>query len=311
MCVEPTLLSAPVAMLTARLVGARTLLHIQDLEVDAAFVFGHIHGRLIRRAAGAVERLVLNCFGRVVTISAKMREALLAKGVRSEKVEVLRNWVDVEAITPQPAGAPNMFRDQLRIDNDQFVVLYAGHIGVKQALDVVLEAAASLMDSATIRFVIAGDGPVKARLQKNFGELTNVDFLPLQPAERLQELLAMANLHVLPQHKGVADLALPSKLGGMLASGRPILAMADPGAELFQILSGVAILTPPGEAVALASAIRAAASADLSQHVAEGLRLAEMLDAKRLLPLFELALLGDGKQLSAAAAVMDILAEVA
>ena len=126
------------------------------------------------------------------------------------------------------------------------MALYAGHLGVKQALDVVIAAARRLRGRGDIRFVIAGAGPLSGALKDASADLPNVLYLPLQPAERLNELLGMADLHLLPQHRGVADLVMPSKLGGMLASGRPIVAAADPGSELFDVLTDVALLTPAG-----------------------------------------------------------------
>jgi colanic acid biosynthesis glycosyl transferase WcaI len=80
----------------------------------------------------------------------------------------------------------------------------------------------------------------------------------LQPEEKLCELLNVADLHVLPQDRGASDLVLPSKLGGMLATERPILVTADEGTELHQILKDVAIIVPPGNPAALASGILAA-----------------------------------------------------
>ena len=295
MCVEPTLFSAPVAMLAAKLVGARTLLHVQDLEVDAAFGVGHIKGEPIKKAGFFLERLLLAQFDCIVTISQKMRAALLAKGLDPAKVEVLRNWVDTGAIAPTPK-AGNAFRAALDIDDDAFVALYAGHLGVKQALDVVVAAARRLRERGDIRFVIAGAGPLSEALKEASADLPNVRYLPLQPVERLNELLGMADLHLLPQHRGVADLVMPSKLGGMLASGRPIVAAADPGSELFDVLTDVALLTPAGDDAALAAAIEQAAARDLSDCVKSGLRLAETLSSAQLLARFENLLLEQFRQ---------------
>jgi len=100
LCVEPTLFSAPLALLAARLVGARTVLHVQDLEVDAAFGVGHVRGEALKWVALSGERLVLRSFDRLITISQKMRSALIAKGVEANRVQLLRNWVDVGVISP-------------------------------------------------------------------------------------------------------------------------------------------------------------------------------------------------------------------
>jgi colanic acid biosynthesis glycosyl transferase WcaI len=301
MCVEPTLFSAPVAMIAAKLVGARTLLHVQDLEVDAAFGVGHVKGEPIKQAGFFVERLLMGQFDRIVTISQKMRAALLAKGLDPTKVEVLRNWVDTGAISSTPK-AGNAFRAELDIGDDAFVALYAGHLGVKQALDVVIAAARRLRGRDDIRFVIAGAGPLSGALQAASADLPNVLHLPLQPAERLNELLGMADLHMLPQHRGVADLVMPSKLGGMLASGRPLVVAADPGSELFDVLTDIALLTPAGDDAALAAAIEQAVTRDLSDQVKNGLRLADSLSSSRLLPRFERALLEHIRQPASAPA---------
>ncbi len=93
-------------------------------------------------------------------------------------------------------------------------------------------AAEHLVGHRDIRFVIAGEGPVKERIQSRSGSLPNLHVLPFQPAERMSEFLGLANLHVLPQEASMADLVLPSKLGGMLASGKPIVVMTDPGTEM-------------------------------------------------------------------------------
>ncbi|MBY6243400.1 WcaI family glycosyltransferase [Methylosinus sp. Sm6] len=287
LCVEPTLFSAPAALLAAKLVGARSVLHVQDLEVDAAFELGRLRGASVRKAANFLERRLLGGFDCIVTISDKMRRALSAKGLEPAKVVVLRNWVDLDAIRPQPKSASNAFRLQLGFAEDDFVVLYAGHIGAKQALDVVFEAARRLADQRSIRFVVAGEGPALEGLLQTYRDAANVAFLPLQSAVRVNELLAMADLHVLPQHVGAADLVLPSKLGGMLASGRPIAATAKPGTEIADLLADIALLSAPGDDEALATSILTARSRDSSDKVARGLALAESFSAARLLPAFE------------------------
>ncbi len=288
-CVEPTLFSAPAALLAARLTGARTILHVQDFEVDAAFVL-HLRGGVARRLGLAFERFLLRRFHLTVTISHAMRDALIEKGVEAENCVVIRNWVDLKAIHPLPARAPNAFRAALGLPAEKFVILYAGHIGRKQALHVVVEAARLCREQDDLHFVIAGDGPEKAALMARADGLTNVSFLPLQPVESLNELLNLADLHVLPQAKNTADLVLPSKLGGMLASGRPIVAAVAPETELGRMVQGAAFLTPPEDAAALAETIRSAARLDLGLLADRSRALAETLSKERILATFEKAI---------------------
>ena len=257
-CTEPTLLSAPVALVFAKLVGARTVLHVQDLEFDAAFAVGHVKAGLVRKMAQLFERYTRRGFDKVVTISNRMRYRLAEKGIPPERLCIVRNWTDASAI--RPLEGANAFRRELGLSEGAFVALYAGQIGAKQALHLVFAAAEALVDHPRLRFVIAGDGPLKAEFVARYGHLPNVSFLPLQPEDRLCELLNLADLHVLPQDANAADLVLPSKLAGMLASGRPVLATAAVGTELHDVLSGCALLVPPGDANALANALARAAT---------------------------------------------------
>lgn len=273
-CVEPTLLAAPAAILAAKLVGARRVLHVQDLEIDAAFAVGHLKPGLLQRAAVLFERQTLKGFDRVIAISHRMAERLAEKGVRRERMKVVRNWVDLGRIKPQTG--PNAYRAELGIADTDKVALYSGNIGAKQALEVAFEAAALLASRTDIWFVIAGEGPEKAPLMARYGSLPNVRFLPLQPAARLPELLNMADVHLLPQHAGVADLVLPSKLAGMLASGKPVLVTADEGTELYDVLDGTGILVPAGDSAAMAGEITLLADTGTHPELGDGRRLAEI-----------------------------------
>ncbi len=255
-CVEPTLFGAPAALAAAKLAGARTGLHVQDLEIDAAFAVGHVRGRFVKWLSFGMEQAALKMFDSVITISEKMRVKLAAKGVNDGRLVMMRNWVDTMHI--YPTGGANRFRRELGLADDAFVALYAGTIGPKQALSLVMEAAKQVGDTA-ITFVIAGDGTEKVSLVDQ--NLPNVKFLPLQPEERLNELLNLADVHLLPQMAGAADLVLPSKLGGMLASGRPIIAMTEVDTEIGQFLADEAILVPAGDVTGLAGQLRKAAAA--------------------------------------------------
>lgn len=282
LCIEPTVIGAPAALLAAKCVGARTILHVQDLEMDAAFAVGHVKGGLIKSAAFAFEKIVLKMFDDIVTISHKMAEKLGEKGVRPDKLHLIRNWVDSSKIFPQKG--PNGFRQELGLSNNDFVVLYAGNIGVKQALNLVMDSAAQLVDTP-IRFVIAGDGPEKAALvARNAG---NVTFLPLQPEDRLNDLLNLADVHVLPQLESAADLVLPSKLGGILASGKALVAMADLDTELAIFLGNDAVLVPPGDVTKMSDALRTLAAAhDPQNPIVRTSRALPHLDRGRAMGLF-------------------------
>ena len=106
-----------------------------------------------------------------------------------------------------------------------------------------------------IAVVICGEGPNRAALATFAEGLHNVQLHDLQPAEGMGAMLAMASVHLLPQIAGAADLVLPSKLTNMLASGRPVIATTEPGTGLAGEVEGCGLVTPPGDAAALAAAI--------------------------------------------------------
>lgn len=291
LAVEPTLFVAPVALLGARLVGAKAVLHVQDLEVEAAFAVGHLDGgSLAARLAAWFDRWAARAFDRVITISNRMAGKIAAKGVPAEKIAVIRNWVDIDQIRPDlDAGA---YRRELGLAPSDFVILYAGNLGAKQGLGLLIEAARRLAARPDIVFVVAGDGPMRPQLEAAAAELPNLRFLPFQPEARFGEFLRVADLHVLPQERKAADLLLPSKLGGMLASGRPIVVTADEGSELATFLGGSCRLAPPGDPDALAAAIADAAAAPPDPAAERGrLALAASLSKQAGIREFERAAL--------------------
>ncbi len=254
LCVEPTLIGAPALLLAARLVGVTSVLHVQDLEVDAAFAVGRLPDfSSLKAFAFAFERFCLRRFDRVVTISTRMAEQLIAKGVEPDRLAVVRNWVDLDRI--RPITGASGYRRELGFGDGDRIVLYSGALGAKQGLETALDAIARLSNRPDIKFVLAGEGPAKAQVEARAAALPNLTVLPIQPEDRLNEFLGLADVHLLPQSAAVVDLALPSKLGGMLASGRPIVATAPAGSEIATFLGDAAICVTPGDPDALARAL--------------------------------------------------------
>lgn len=280
-CVEPTLFAMPAALLAARLRGTPTLLHVQDLEVDAAFEVGHLRPPIwLKRVAYAFERCILRGFDSVVTISEGMRMRLVAKGLDPARVMLIRNWVDLDHI--RPLDAPLSYRAMIDVPEDRFVILYSGNLGPKQGLDTLGRAAARMAAEAQetgtdVLLVIAGDGPERDRLMHDYGHLPNIAFRPLQPEAHLGAFLNMADAHVIPQLAGATDFALPSKLAGILASGRSLIVMAEPTQEIARFVGDSAIVIPPEDDARLVDAIRSVQAADPPQRRAARLRLAATL----------------------------------
>jgi putative colanic acid biosynthesis glycosyltransferase WcaI len=251
--VAPAFVCTPAALLTARLSGAQAWLHMQDFEADIAFRMKLLKGKLLQRVILRMERWMLRRFDTVSSISDRMVRRLLEKGVSAERVRFFPNWVDIAHI--KPTGHSGYYRSRLGIPADSIVVLYSGTLGGKQGLMVIPAVAARLAARRDIVFVICGDGVIKPALEAASAGLTNTRFLPLQPLERLGDLLCMADIHLLPQSLGAEDLVLPSKLSGMLASGRPVIATCHVGTELDAVVSTCGIVVPPQDSGALMEAI--------------------------------------------------------
>ncbi len=200
------------------------------------------------------EKSVLKKFDRVSSISHHMVDRINSKGIQKEKTILFPNWVDTKKIYPMP-HRDNLYRSKLGISNDQIVILYSGNMGAKQGLEIIIETAKQLQEDQRLVFVLCGNGSVKSDLEKTASVLQNIKFMDLQPPEQLNQLLNSADIHILPQQAGAADLVMPSKLLGMLASGKPVIATANPGTELADNVGRVGIVTQPGDVDALVQAM--------------------------------------------------------
>ena len=259
--VAPAFFCAPGALLLRRVVGRPCIswLHIQDFELDAAFELGLLKGRWLRALAEGWERRTLQAFSVVSSISTAMVQKLGTKGVPASRSQLLPNWVDLKAIQPQrdAARSANSYRQELGISPDQIVLLYSGSMNKKQGLEMLAEVIQRLSAQPNLVWLLAGEGPTKAELIQATAGLPQVRHLPLQPAARMDDWLNAADIHLLPQKAGAADLVLPSKLLGILASGRPLVASSPEGSELALLAGQAGRCVPPGDAAAFADALQA------------------------------------------------------
>ncbi len=222
--------------------------NIQDVFPDAAVETGAISNRRIIAVARWLERVSYHRAAAVTVLSDDLQDNVVAKVKRSHRarVHVIPNFVDTEFISP--ADRHTAFRRELGI-GDEPVVLYAGNVGFSQSLEMVVDAAA---DFPRATFLINGDGAARAALQQQAAHLPNVRFSGYQPKERVPEVLATGDIHLVPLKKGLGRVSVPSKTYSILAAGRPVLAAIDPGTEVPRMLaaSGGGVAVPPDDPAA-------------------------------------------------------------
>lgn len=251
--VEPAAFCMPSTWLAAKLSGAKAWLHVQDFEVDAAFELGILKQPLLKKLVLKIEAFWMRRFDRVSSISTAMVDRLKSKEVPESVCSLFPNWVDCESV--RPLGDSRQFRKQFSLPEDKFVALYAGNIGAKQGLEIVVDAARRLESDPNVHFVICGTGAAYSKIVELAAGLKNLQFLEPQPFEKFNELLNAADVHLLPQRADAADLVMPSKLGGMLSSGRPVVACATEGTQIATVVTGRGIVVAPGDAEAIKNAI--------------------------------------------------------
>ncbi len=245
--------------------------NIQDVFPDAAVATGAVTNPAIVAAAAWLERASYRLADAVTVLSDDLAANVSGKlsVVRARKVHTIPNFVDIEQILP--VERMTKYRQELGI-GDEPVVLYAGNVGFSQSLDLVIAAAKRLPD---VTFLINGEGSMRSTLEEQSSGLVNVRFGSFLPAERLSELLATGDLHVVPLRRGLAHVSVPSKTYSILAAGRPVLAALDAGTTIPRLLeeSGAGISVAPDDPEQFTAAI-----ADL---VADRPRLATMGKAGR------------------------------
>ena len=247
MVMSPPLPLGLAGWLAARTRRAPFVFNVQDVFPDVAVELGAITDPRVIAAASWLERFLYRRSDAVTVLSEDLRDNVAGKlgGARPERVRVILNFVDTDRIRPSPRE--NEYRREYGL-GDRTVVMYAGNVGLSQSLDLVVEAARRFGDRDDVVFVINGGGSAREELERSAAGLPNLRFVDMQPRERLPEVLAAADVHLVPLRRGLARSSVPSKLYSILAAGRPVLASVDPGTEVANTVerAPLASLVPRG-----------------------------------------------------------------
>lgn len=240
---SPPLTLGLTGWLAARLRFTKTVFNIQDVFPDAAIQTGAITNQRIISVARWLERVSYHRSDAVVVLSQDLQANVMAKvgDKHKHKIHVIPNFVDAERIVPQ--SRDTAYRAELGVGNE-LVVMYAGNVGYSQSLTLMIAAAKHFPH---VSFVINGEGSARAELESMASGLTNLHFANYQPREKVPEVLATGDIHVVPLRAGLGAVSVPSKTYSILAAARPVVAAIDPGTEVTRILeeSGAGVSVVP------------------------------------------------------------------
>ena len=235
---------------------------IQDMYPDMAVAGSIVQPGLFTRLWERLHRWALRRAARIIVLGHDMRARIIAKGTKGPKdidpakVFIVRSGVD----TPRPASSALPLNSEVTRairGNFRFVLLHAGNLGFYGAWDTIIDAARKL-ENENIGFVFVGDGAERSRLENLAAGASHVRFLPFFPSSEIPSVLAAPDAHIVTIKRGLEGVVVPSKMFGIIAVGKPIVAVASREADVaaLGVRHGFAICADPTNAEELASSIR-------------------------------------------------------
>ncbi|MEY2564262.1 MAG: colanic acid biosynthesis glycosyl transferase WcaI [Verrucomicrobiota bacterium] len=287
--VSPPLLLGVAGWFVGKIKGAPFVFHVQDMQPDAAVGLGMLKASWFTKALYWFEAFAYRKAARVSGITQGMLRSFRGKGVPESKLVYFPNAIALKHSDPAPARGE--FRSRYAFGPEDFLAIYAGNLGVKQGLDVLLETAPLLRDPR-IRIVICGDGAQRETLENRVRQsnLPNVRMLPLQAGRNYRALLVDADVCFITQQVGAGNSFFPSKLLGLLAESKTVITVAAPECELALSLveGGFGVNIAPGHPKELADLLDSLANDPqrLAEYGAAGRRYVEQFEKSRVLENF-------------------------
>jgi colanic acid biosynthesis glycosyl transferase WcaI len=257
LCVNPPITVGLSGILVGVTRRTPMIFNVQDIWPDCLMIIGQIRNPLLIGIFQYLEKFIYRVSARITVLSEGMKQNLMSKGVKGDKIVIIPNWADVDHI--QPVSKENNFRVVHNL-NGRFVVMFAGNLGYISVLDTVLDAAQLSKHDSNIIFLIVGEGNVKSRLVKRaeLMGLTNMRFLPTQPKEVLPDMLGAADVSLVTLNRHLGQLNVPSKIYSIMASARPVLASVPDDSEIARLVQDAdcGVWVPPENPHSLAKAIQ-------------------------------------------------------
>lgn len=213
---------------------------------------------LLWKIGRVIENFTYRNADKIIVISQDFKRNIMAKGVPEEKIEVIYNWVDEQAVVHIPRNENKLFEKYYNLDPNKFYITYCGNIGLTQNMDLLLDVAKELSSEENIHFVLVGEGADKARVVKRVENenINNISFLPFQPYEDISHVFSLGNAGLIISKPGVGENSVPSKTWSIMSAECPVIANFDEN-EIKSILNdnNCGIFTKAGDKEAFKNAI--------------------------------------------------------
>ncbi|HEY8714970.1 MAG TPA: glycosyltransferase family 4 protein [Candidatus Acidoferrum sp.] len=262
-----------VAALLATLKRKPLLYDIQDLYPDMAIAGSIVQPGLLSRIWERLHRWTLHRANRIIVLGEDMRARLIEKGIDASKIHIVRSGIDLPPTSGTAQSLNPAVIEKIR-GNSKFVLLHAGNLGFYGAWDTLI-AAVRQLERENIALVFVGDGAARARLESLAKGAANIRFLPFFPSCEIPSVLAAPDAHIITIKRGLEGVVVPSKLFGILAAAKPIVAVVPPATDVATLgaQQNFALSADPDDPQAVAAAVRSLA--------ADPTRLAAMSQAAR------------------------------
>ena len=255
-CISPPLFLGLLAYMFSRFKKAPFIVHIQDLQPDAAVELGFLKKGAFTSFLYAVERFIYKKADFVLTISEGMRKKIISKGIGEDKVNVFYDWANLNKA--KAIGRKNNFSRQHGLD-DKFIVLHAGNMGEKQDMRIILEAATKMAGDKSVCFLLVGRGTKRAGVEDYIKKhnLVNALLLDVQPVEIVNEMFSSCDVALITQGRDVKDIVMPSKVFHPASLERPLIIAASDDCEIAKLARAhnFGLVIPPQDPDSLVSAI--------------------------------------------------------
>ncbi|TZE83077.1 glycosyltransferase family 4 protein [Calorimonas adulescens] len=233
---QPPILGGILGVLGKVFRKAKFIYNIQDFNPEQIEAIKYSRNRFIINLMRKIDNFSCNMADNIVVVGRDMRETLISrnKSFNNKKCTVINNWINEKEIYPldKTDVSVSSFIEKNGL-KDKFIIMYSGNIGLYYDLENIIKIVPYFNKYPDMMFVFIGEGAKKDEIINycNKNNISNVRFLPYQPKERIIYSLNAADIHLVTNSKGIKGVSVPSKIYGVMAVGKPILGILEPGSE--------------------------------------------------------------------------------